>query len=180
VESSCGQSDEADETECKRLFFSTLDTVIGEMSARFSKRNSQLVKALCALDPGSNDFLDSSMVKPLLDLTKTEILDAEFTVARQFIRTETALSNREKWTTLDVLETFSGALAAMPTVCIALRHGITFGASIATCENSFSTLTNVFTQHRRSMSHQRKAQFIQLAFERDLTAKFKENGMKGY
>ncbi|CAM4649961.1 unnamed protein product [Leuciscus chuanchicus] len=174
VESSCGQSDEADETECKRLFFSTLDTVIGEMSARFSERNSQLVKALCTLDPGSNDFLDSSTVKPLLDLTKTEIVDAEFTVARQFIRTETALSNMEKWTTLDVLKTFSGTLAAMPTVYVALRHGITFGASTATCENSFSTLTNVFTQHRRSMSHQRKAQLIHLAFERDLTAKFKE------
>lgn len=94
VESSVGQSNEADETECKRLFFSILDTVNGEMSARFSERNSQLVKALCALDPGRNYFLDSSTVKPLLDRTKTKTVDAEFSVARQFILTEITLSNR--------------------------------------------------------------------------------------
>ncbi|ROL51391.1 hypothetical protein DPX16_22487 [Anabarilius grahami] len=123
---------------------------------------------------GQNAMMGKRTVKPLLDLTKTETVDAEFTVARRFIRAEITLSNRDKWTTLDVLQNFSGALSAMPTVYIALRLRITFGAFTAICENSFSILNNVFTQHRRSMSHQRKAQLIQLAFECDLTAKFKE------
>ncbi|CAL8385144.1 unnamed protein product [Arctogadus glacialis] len=39
-------------------------------------------------------------------------------------------------------------------------------------EKSFSKLKNVFSEHRRSMLHRRKAQLIQLAFEKDLTHKF--------
>lgn len=45
-----------DKNKCKILFFSTLDTVIGEILSWFNERNSQLVKALCALDPGSSTF----------------------------------------------------------------------------------------------------------------------------
>ncbi len=56
----------------------------------------------------------------------------------------------------------------------AMKCALTFGASTATCENSFSTLKNVFTDNRRSMLHQRKAQLVQLAFERDLTRKFRD------
>lgn len=52
------------------------------------------------------------------------------------------------------------------------EHGVTFGASSATCENTFSTLTNIFSQHRRSMLQPRKAHLIQLVFERDLTRRF--------
>lgn len=39
------------------------------------------------------------------------------------------------------------------------------------CENSFSTLRSVFSDHRRAMLHGRKAQLVQLGFERDLTRK---------
>lgn len=59
----------------------------------------------------------------------------------------------------------------MPSVLTALKTGLTLGASTAMCENSFSVLRNVFTDHRRSMRHTRKAQLIQLAFEKDLTRK---------
>lgn len=38
-----------DETECKRLFFSTLDSVTGELSAQFGERNSELVEAMSSL-----------------------------------------------------------------------------------------------------------------------------------
>lgn len=71
VESTVGQQqqDRGSETECKRLFFSTLDSATGEMNTRFSERNSQLVEAMCALDPDSPHFLDVQKVKPLLELT---------------------------------------------------------------------------------------------------------------
>uniref|UniRef100_A0A8C7GK74 Tetraspanin-4 n=1 Tax=Oncorhynchus kisutch TaxID=8019 RepID=A0A8C7GK74_ONCKI len=53
-----GQQEEDNERECKRLFFSTLDAVLGEMSARFNKQNRQLVEALCALHPENESFMD--------------------------------------------------------------------------------------------------------------------------
>lgn len=41
------------------------------------------------------------------------------------------------------------------------------------CEKSFSTLKNMFTEHRGSMSYPGKAHLIQAAFEKDLTKKRK-------
>ena len=68
---------------------------------RMSERFSQLVESLCALDPESHDLIDVKRVKPLLDLSKTNLVEAEFSVARQFLQTEIACS---KWTPLDILQ----------------------------------------------------------------------------
>ncbi|KAJ4926893.1 hypothetical protein JOQ06_014637 [Pogonophryne albipinna] len=160
-----------EKTECKILYFSTLDSVVGEMTARFGERNSKLVEALCTLHPGSEYFLDANKVRPLLDLTGTEMKEAEFAVARQFLQEEMSQSDKN-WTTQDILRRYCEPLAAMPTVLETLKLSLTFGASTATCENSFSTLKNVFSEHRRSMLHKRKACLIQIAVEKDLTKKF--------
>ena len=60
----------------------------------------------------------------------------------------------------------------MPTVLTANTLALTLGASTAMCEKSFSKLKNVFSEHRRGMLHRRKAQLIELAFEKDLTHRF--------
>ena len=145
---------------------------------RFGERNSALIGALAALNPEAEDnFLDPSKVTPLLALTGTDVVESEYTVAREFLvkkMTDTPVPPEDgKWTIANILSTFNGALQAMPTVMTAYTLALTLGASTATCENSFSTLKNVFSEHRRSMLHRRKAQLIQLAFEKDLTRKFK-------
>lgn len=45
----------------------------------------------------------------------------------------------------------------------------TFGCSTATCESTFSTLTSINRPQRLSMSHQRMADLVFLAFERHNT-----------
>uniref|UniRef100_A0A3B1J476 DUF4371 domain-containing protein n=1 Tax=Astyanax mexicanus TaxID=7994 RepID=A0A3B1J476_ASTMX len=172
VEGSLGQHEDNNEQECKRLYFSTIDSVLGEMDARFNERNSQLMDGLSALDPGSPNFMDVGKVKPLLDLTKTDMVEAQFAVANQFLQTRLIGLDGEKLTLEKLVQKFSTVLEAMPCVLTAFTHALTFGASTAMCENSFSTLKNVFSEHRRSMLHKRKAQLIQLAFERDLSSKF--------
>ncbi|KAK5918350.1 hypothetical protein CgunFtcFv8_003123 [Champsocephalus gunnari] len=79
-----------------------------------------------------------------------------------------------KWTIKTLLTTFHKTLEAMPSVIGAFKSALTFGASTATCENSFSALKNIFSDHRRSMLHQRKAHLIQLGFEKDLTRKCRD------
>lgn len=140
---------------------------------RFSERNSKYITALDALDPGSENFLDEGKVKPLLDLTNTEMIESQFTVARQFCQT-LCTGQDEKITLVKLLSNYSSVFQAMPGVLTALKHSLTFGASTAMCENSFSTLKNVFSEHRRSMLHRRKAHLIKLAFENDLSRKFRE------
>lgn len=129
------------------------------------------MEGLRALDRESHTFLDVKKVKPLLDLRKSNLVEADFSVACQFLQFEIACSgsNEDKWTPIDILQLFSRLFSAMPTVLTALKHVLNFGASTATSENAFFTLTNVFSQHRRSMLHLRKAQLKQLAFEEDFT-----------
>lgn len=120
--------------------------------------------------------MDTNKVKPLLELTGTKLVDAEYTVARQFLRSHMEGSSPPsadgKWTQKNLLTTCHKTLEALPSILMALKAALTFGASTATCENSFSALKNVFSKHRRSMLHLRKAQLIQLSLEKDLTKKF--------
>lgn len=55
VESTEGQHD-GHKSECKQIFFCTLDVMLGEISSLFSERNTQLVEALCAMDADSPLF----------------------------------------------------------------------------------------------------------------------------
>ncbi|CAL8289679.1 unnamed protein product [Arctogadus glacialis] len=85
VEETLGHPEQRGKEECKRLFYALLDRALAEMDARFSERNNKYLEALSVLDPSSQDFLNTEKVKPLLDLTQTEMDEAQFTVARQFL-----------------------------------------------------------------------------------------------
>lgn len=177
VEGRITQDDPNSKTELRRLYFSCIDAVCGEIRERFGERNCTLMHALKALDPNDPAFLDVSKIQPLLQLTNTTAVDTEYAVARQFLHArmkDTTPPDGGEWTTRKVLQHLHRPLEAMPSVITALKHALTFGASTALCENSFSTLKNVFTDHRQSMLHQRKANLIKLAFEKDLTKKFRE------
>ncbi|CAL9701671.1 unnamed protein product [Knipowitschia caucasica] len=174
VSEGLGQREADIQQECKRLFFAIIDSILCEMAARFSERNGTYMTALNALDPVSVNFLEANKVKPLLDLTNTEIIEGQFTVARDYLKNRCTGQDEEKVTLSQLVAKEYMVLSAMPAVMTAFKHALTFGASTAMCENSFSTLKNVFTEHRRSMLHKRKAHLIQLAFENDLSRKFKD------
>ncbi|KAJ4938373.1 hypothetical protein JOQ06_002993 [Pogonophryne albipinna] len=65
-----------DKTELQRLYYSTIDSVLGEMDQRFSERNSQLAKSLAALNPESDPFLDAKAVKHIMDLSGSPTCNA--------------------------------------------------------------------------------------------------------
>ena len=101
--------------------------------------------ALQSLDPNSETFLDVKHVKPILTLSSTEITEAEFVVARHFLKTNMTAAD-ETWTISRIVKTFHSALEAMPSVTTAFKQALTFGASTAMCENSFYFKT---CSHRR-------------------------------
>jgi hypothetical protein len=53
---------------------------------------------------------------------------------------------------------------AFPLLHKLYAAGLTFGASTASCEASFSTLTRILTPYRLSMTHQRKTNLVILSF----------------
>ena len=153
VSDSLGQREVDIQQECKRLFFGMVDSILSEMAARFSERNG---KYMAALEPA------------------TDMAEAQCTVAREFLKSRCTGQGEEKVALSHLVAKESRVLSAMPAVTTACKHALTFGASTATCENSFSTLKNIFTEHRRSMLRRQKAHLIQLAFENDLSRKFKD------
>ncbi|KAK9967816.1 hypothetical protein ABG768_002182 [Culter alburnus] len=162
-----------DKVELRRLYFSALDHILGEIEVRFSERNSKFAAALAALDPENETFLDVKSIKPIMDLTNSTIVETECIVAKQYISRIKEEESQQMMTTRRLLSEHHKVLEAMPSVLSALKLAVTFGASTAMCENSFSVLKNVFTDNRRAMNHTRKSQLVQLAFERDLTKKMR-------
>lgn len=82
--------------------------------------------------------------------------------------------NEEKVTLSQLVAKEYMVLSATIAVMTAFKHALTFRAPTAMCQNSFSMFKNVFSEHRRSMLHRGKAHLIQLAFENDLSRKFKD------
>ncbi|KAA0706263.1 hypothetical protein E1301_Tti016242 [Triplophysa tibetana] len=113
------------------------------------------------------------IIQAIMDLTNSTIVETECIVAKQYISRIKEEESQQMMTTRRLLSEHHKVLEAMPSVLSALKLAVTFGASTAMCENSFAVLKNVFTDNRRAMNHTRKSQLVQLAFERDLTKKMR-------
>lgn len=98
--------------EQQGLFYSCIDAVNGEMAHPFGEEIHFFTY------PESTTFLDPEKVKPLLALTGTRLVDAEFTVAQQLILKHTDSStstNDGKWRVKTLLSNFHSPLWAMPS-----------------------------------------------------------------
>lgn len=137
------------------------------MRIRFGETNLALFQSVEALLPSSEQFLKSQSVKPLAMLLELEqaTLDAELAVVAAFFSKNLPKDSSLESATKAIV-TYKDAF---PSLYALYAGASTIGVSTATCENSFSALTRVLHPRRRSMTHQRKAQLVILAFEKQLT-----------
>ena len=149
-----------------------MDQDINEIDVRFSHQNTKLYATVSALQPENSNFLDVQLMQLRLDLVDRASVEAEFDVAKTYVAKLNG-DEKTKPTTTKLLSEHCEALKAMPTVHLALKLEVTFGASTAKCENSFSVLKAIMRDRRQSMKHVRKADLVQFAFESDLTKKLK-------
>ncbi|KAJ4930085.1 hypothetical protein JOQ06_019098 [Pogonophryne albipinna] len=111
-------------TEKRRLFYSCIDAVTGEIARRFGERNSAFMEAIASLNPESSFFLEPEKVEPLLKLTGTTLVDAEFIVAKKLILKHVdSITPPEdgKWTLKNILGHLHTTLEAMPSVLTAFK-----------------------------------------------------------
>ncbi len=111
VEETVGQP-QSDIERVQELIYSVIDAVQGEMDAHFGERSSELIGALATLNPEAEDnFLDPSKVTPLLELVGADVVESEYTVAREFLvkkMTDTPVPPEDgKWTIANILHTYS-------------------------------------------------------------------------
>ena len=161
----------------QRLFFSILHQVINKIDVRSSHQNVKPYAAVSALQPENSNFLKVKMGQPLLDLLDGTSVEAEFDVAKTCIA---KFNDKEKTkpTTTKLLSEDCEALKAMPIVHLDLKLGITFEASAAKFENSFSVLKIIMRDRKQSMTHACKAYLAQLAFESDSPKNLKTDWKK--
>lgn len=96
------------------------------MDHRFYKCNSELARALVALNPESDTFLDVEAVKHVMDLSRAPIVEMEYEVAEQFFGSQKQSQPIEgDWTVQHIISKYHTHLTAMPSVLTAsnmLQH----------------------------------------------------------
>lgn len=159
-------------SEMRRLFFSILDNALTEIDSRFGERSKPFVYALTGLAPGTGNFLDPSVLKPLTRLLNIddEKLSCEISVAKPLIESRITETRLATFTyTNNAMQVLFPFRDAFPILYKVFASAVTFGASTAVCESSFSTLTRILTPYRRSMVHRRLSNLVLLAFEKAIT-----------
>jgi hypothetical protein len=73
VEHSCGQREKQDESFFRRLWYSLLDNIIGEMDSRFGGEQSAKMLAADACRPGSTNFMKMELLLPVCSTLKIEL-----------------------------------------------------------------------------------------------------------
>ena len=156
------------EMEMRRVYYSIIDNIIGEMEKRFSERNIAIIEAVHALLPSNSDFLEECAIKSLMEISNLSTANvlSEAIVAKPLLQKHAAnLINLS-----DILQFLLPYGEAFPDLYKLYISAATFGASTASCENSFSCLTRVFTPFRRTMTHTRKSNLVLLAAEKHRTS----------
>ena len=157
----------------RQMYYEVVDRTLLELTKRFSVSNRNLYKSLACLKTNHQNFLNIEELKTLanlcgVDLSKTQ---HEFETAKIFLlkRTSTVTNVHQ------LVQELYSYREAFPSVYRLAASALTLGASTATCEASFSTLSRVLTPFRTSMTHSRKANLVLLSFESDITNNIKSD-----
>ncbi len=140
----------------KQIFFEMIDTVTGEFDRRFFDPSfSSFIKVI---DNVKN--FDYDELKCLEDFRITVPTREELMCVKRHFQ-----SNNIKDKYLEELYKLRVAFKETYEMMAAVE---TFGCSSARCEESFSTLTRILTQFRRSMTFQRESDLSLLSFEKEI------------
>jgi len=126
----------------KQVYFSILDSVVGDMTARFRGINLALLGAVESLMTSSKAFMQPAAVKPLADLLQlqSETLEAELNVGADFLQ--------KKLSSHSTLETVTKEMPQFKDAFPNMYSLYAAAVSTAMCENSFSTVTRILQPRR--------------------------------
>ena len=130
-------------------------------------------KSLACLKTDHANFLNIEELKTLATLCGVDLSETkhEFETAKVFL-----LKRASNVTNVhQLVQELYSYRDAFPSVYRLAASALTIGASTATCEATFSTLSRVLTPFRTSMSHSRKANLVLLSFESDISNNIKSD-----
>lgn len=146
------------------LFYPMLDAFILELNKQFSFENIQIMQAIQACNPKSDNFLNSDKLVGIAQKYNidTETMNEETTLAKVALK-DKAMENID-----DVLRELAPLKLAFPALIKIVQIAITIGVTTAKCERCFSALKLIKTYHRSTMNESRLNDIAILSIERDL------------
>lgn len=152
--------DLTDSQHFKVIFYQTMDIILNEMKKRFIDNN----ELLDAISSAENEEMDLQKMKYLQTLNIKLPSQEEISVVKRFIQNQ-----RNKNPNITIFDELFHQRVTFEDTYNLLATTKTFGCSTAICESTFSVLTRINRSPRLSMYHQRMANLILLAFEKDRT-----------
>ena len=146
------------------LFYPVLDAFILELNKRFSFENIQIMKAIQACNPKSDEFLNSDKLQGIAhkyNIDK-EAMEEETTLAK------VALKDKTMENIGDVLRELAPLKLAFPALIKIVQIAMTIGVTTAKCERCFSALKLIKTYRRSTMNESRLNDIAILSIEKDL------------
>ena len=158
------------------MYYAVVDCVLEEMSRQFSDSNKEIMMAVQACHPKSENYLKFDSLKPLLtwyasklpseDSIKLELLHAEV-IIRQ--------ANPGVKSNYEAIQVFTRLRAAFPGLLQLLNIVQTMAITTAPCERSFSSLKRIKTYLQSTMGDDRLSSLAVLSIERELSSKLDLN-----
>ena len=157
----------------RELPFTVLDKCLAEFDRRFTERSMALINFTISLLSDSKNIDD---LLPLIELVSnlpsaaTSCMYSKMSMITR-LRAELSLTNQLLSTAQSLNELFQKlqphvhSLEMFTLLCSA---ALTLPCSSAKIESCFSTLTRLLRPQRVSMTHERKAQLVLLAFNKDV------------
>uniref|UniRef100_A0A1X7TB94 DUF4371 domain-containing protein n=1 Tax=Amphimedon queenslandica TaxID=400682 RepID=A0A1X7TB94_AMPQE len=160
----CPSEDDADSILKTNLYYPILDAVLVEFNSCFSKKNLELMKSLHACCPTADEFLEITLLKPLIlayNLDYQQLI-TETTLAKA------SLQGKKMEDVSDALLELIPLKVAFPNLIQLLQIALTISVSTAKCERTFSTLKRIKSYLRTTMSEERLNNMAILSIEHDL------------
>lgn len=149
------------------LYYPILDCFLAELKQHFTDKNQEIMKAIHACQPISNNFLDMTELQPIAD---TYGLNHDYLISETMIA-KRVLKDKELEDISDVVVELIPLKEAFPCLLQLLQISMTISVSTAKCERSFSTLKRIKSYLRSTMSEQRLNDMAILSIEHDLSQK---------
>ena len=121
------------------LYYPVLESFLAEMNRRFTSQNIQLMKAIQACLPHTNNFLDP---ESLTAISEAYSLDGD-SIRMEAILARRSLREKEMNDLSDVICKLYPLKSAFPTIFKLLHIALKIVVSIAECERSFLALKRI-------------------------------------
>ena len=143
------------------LYYPILDSFLAEINRRFTNENVEVMKAIQACSPDSDNFLEPDSLTPLIEAYD---LDGR-SIRMEGILAKRSLKDKEIRDISELICELYPLKSAFPTLLKLLQIALTIVVTTSECERTFSALKRIKTYLLSTMTNERLSDLAVLSIE---------------